>query len=147
MRIMSCGRTNFQMAAITIPDSTALGSADSMGAIGRKAMTAMPVTRPDHRLCAPARRFRLVREREPPTGSPPVTAATTFAIPLDRNSLSASQCWRSSDAKTLEIDTPSAKPITEITSPGTIKAGSISQGRSIDRIGKPDGISPTVAPV
>jgi hypothetical protein len=110
-------------AVMTIAASTAVGSGSSSEAAGSRARTASPVTAPLHADLAPANRFRALREKDPPTGKPPVNAAATLAAPWETNSRLASQCRRSWPAKLRAMAAGSAKPTRAITAPATSSCG------------------------
>ena len=106
----------------------------------------IPVTSPDQRVRAPARRFSEDRLKDPPTGKDPETAAARLATPWLTNSLLALHRWPSSSANTLAMDAGSAKPTRAMRIPPTSSEPVDPQGRSSERAGRPVGTSPTTGP-
>jgi hypothetical protein len=78
---------------------------------------------PLHVLFAPGSRPSALREKDPPTGSPPLSTLAMFATPWLTKSRSGSRCWRSFRANIRAIDAASAKPTTAMTSAGNAVLG------------------------
>ena len=76
--LMSTSRST---TTITITPSTEVGRSSSRKASGSTASTKAPVMAPDQALVAPASRLSALREKEPPTGNAPDTAAARLATP------------------------------------------------------------------
>lgn len=137
---------SLKTATTTMALSTARGRSRNAGVNGSTARMNSPVIAPAHGLVAPAGWFNDVREKDPPTGNAPDTAAARFATPWLIISRFASQGWRSSAANVRTIDDGSAKPTRAMARAGSSKSAVGDQGKSKLARRNPPSSLPTIAP-
>ena len=128
----------------TVPRRVAAPTGVRVGMSGKQLLAAMGTPRRVNRLAA--KRLISVREKEPPTGNAPESAAAMLATPWLTNSRSAFQMLRVCTAIARAMAAGSANPTSAMTRPGNMRCGISDHGKSNDGIGQAVGMAPTTVP-